>query len=244
LPLRVCRHDANAASCVFDGGTYLLGKECDDLGTFCSYASETIGSDGAVRSPDGSLSVQFPTGCLSADTTITVAEGDGIFVEGATGRTFTVYRSFYLEPEDLEFPCEAELCIQFDRRQTDMSLVDCSSLIIVRNDSRCVGGPTPNAQCDDTPGRCGTDGVCEYLTDIITPSSRECPPASEPPGSPIARICANISHFSEYGVAQPDHDVSIPTVSAWGLGALTLLLLIGAKVRYGRTTDSSEPAPT
>lgn len=44
---------------------------------------------------------------------------------------------------------------------------------------------------------------------------------------------AHIGHFSDYGLLVPA-DEGIPTVSEWGLIALTLALLAGGKVYFRR----------
>jgi predicted RNA binding protein YcfA (HicA-like mRNA interferase family) len=73
-------------------------------------------------------------------------------------------------------------------------------------------GPTPGACCDHDPrGGCQDDRTLD-----------EC-------------VCGTCEWFQERTCAQVDCTrEAIPTVSEWGLAVLTLLLMIGAKICFGR----------
>ena len=117
------------------------------------------------------------------------------------------------------------------------------------------GGVDPGEECDgmdDTacPGACLSDCTCGAFcgNGICDPGEDSCncpedcgtPPPSETPGS----TCSDgLDNDCDGLIDSDDPDCGvIPTVSQWGLVVLTLLLLTGAKVHFGRKRASRTPA--
>ena len=88
-----------------------------------------------------------------------------------------------------------------------------------------------------------TDGICDAGEVCTCPADCGTPPSSEVPGSTCAdgldNDCDELIDCDDLDCDPACGD--IPTVSAWGLFVLTLLLVTGAKVYFSRrrlTADS------
>jgi hypothetical protein len=188
-----------------------------------------------VETPDGAVTLTFPSGCLTGSTTIDVQQGSfpaGLFnIDLGSGPTagFTVHMSYDFSPDTLTFCPGTQLCVSFDRTTLGISAAQCASLGFLQKDQICKTstGAGSHAQCTPTVPCTLSGETCEFnWTD--TPATCTCPDSSS-----VGTCCINISHFSEYGLVTPDQP--IPTVSEWGLVVLTLLLLVCAKVYFGRS---------
>lgn len=220
--LVACTQHSTPSGC--SEGTWFPGVETCTPG-FCTSGAVTIGpAGGAVSSPDESASVWFPPGCLSTDTAISMEWGDWpmrIFDVLASGGDARVLASYTFEPSGLDFCDTAELCIKVDLARALLTADDCDTLELKFREGTCSSSPSTDCRSD---GECGASGPCDFTFETLTLSR---PPNCSDPAN--ATFCAYIGHFSDYGLVGPDSG-SVPTVSEWGLIALTLLLLVGAKV--------------
>ena len=192
-----CADVFDASEC--SGGNLLLGDSCTP--TLCTSASDNIGpGGGTIESPDGSVSVEFPPGCLSANTMITIEEGDypsrmyDIELTGTPAADFDVHVAYSFEPSTLDFCPEAQLCMSFDRTALGLDPTDCGELRFFHRDKIC--GLDGDADCvtdlDCPPGIACNDA---FHTDIAT---CDCPAATS-----VGQCCANIGHFSDYILVSP-----------------------------------------
>jgi len=221
--LTACTSAASAGAC---SGTFFPGESCSP--GFCTSASDTIGpGGGTIETADGSASVDFPADCVATSTDMSMEWGnwpDQIFdvvVQGGPGRTMA---SYTFEPSGEDFCDTAELCMTIDLARSGLTASDCSSVSFQFREGTCNGSASTDCRSD---GDCVGTGPCNF-TFTELPQSR--PPDCSDPAN--ATFCAYIGHFSDYGLVGPDAG-SVPAVSQWGLIALTLLLLVGAKV-YNR----------
>ncbi len=92
----------------------------------------------------------------------------------------------------------------------------------------CVGGSCVNAAvvCADDGRFCTGTASCDPGTGLCVSSGFACPPD---------QVCCEISQSCE------EQCTVIPTVSEWGLIALALMLLTGAKVYYGGRSAQTAP---
>lgn len=227
-----CTDVASAGECT--GGTFLSGASCTTFGV-CKWASELVGTGGGtLETPDGAVTLTFPSGCLTASTTIDVQQGSfparlfDLDLGSGVGAGFTVHMSYDFSPDTLTFCPEAQLCVSFDRMTLGISAAQCASLGFLQKDQICKTstGAGSHAQCTPTVPCTLSGETCQF--DWTNPTTTcTCPDSSS-----IGTCCTNISHFSEYGLVTQDQ--AIPTVSEWGLLVLTLLLLVCAKVYFSR----------
>ena len=204
-------------------GTFVPGAACTP--GLCSSTSETVGPGGGrVETPDGRVSVEFPEDCLTEATTIAINESDRTSLAPVIdlvteGETIAV---FAFEPDSLAFCDSAELCMSIDI--TDLAFTDAQrdDLTFLHQKMICFAGDVDlrGDRCT-TDGECGTGGRCGPGLDII-----ETPPCEfvVTAGREIATCCANISHFSEYGLVAPG-DETLPLL-VWFLGIILLFLVV------------------
>ncbi len=93
------------------------------------------------------------------------------------------------------------------------------------------GPPCGNGACD--PG----EDSCNCTNDCGTPPSNEVPGATCDDGND--NDCDGLTDSID-----PDCAGAIPTVSGWGMMAMVLLLLAGAKVYFNRRRASDQTACT
>ncbi len=145
--------------------------------------------------------------------TYTVSDGSNLFAEGNTA--------------DGDTTGNTATCTQ------RIEIIDTHAPFIVAcptSMSACLEQPlafTPPA-CNDTCGTCS----------VICTRSDGLPLGAPPPNGPLTiqclahDECQNASLPCDIAVVAEDCDNDIPTISQWGLVILTLLLLIGAKLRF------------
>lgn len=221
-----CSEVASAAECA---GTFLMGEMCSSAP--CEPMTSTVGpAGGTVTSPDGTVSVEFPPGCLDSETEVTIREGDwpsrmfDIDLGPLAGADFDVHFSFFFEPNTLEFCEEAELCFSFERAGLGLDPADCDDLNILHREKICVAG---NAELLDTEcttdGECGFEGDCEFrFHSHLTTCT--CPAASS-----SGSCCANIEHFSTLGLVNPIR-LTIPTFPWWWAAVLPIIIFLLAVI--------------
>lgn len=228
-PLGGCTAAASTSACA--SGTFVPGISCTP--DPCSSTTTTIGpGGGTVETPDGAVKITFPEDCVSSPTEITISEGDwpsrmyDIDLGSGPGAGFSVHVSYNFDPGLLDFCPEAELCITFDRTALGLSPSDCDSLQFVHQDEVCTSGAADrlNEPCD-SDAMCGVTGVCGLRFHAHAVSSVACPASSS-----MGTVCANIQHFSEYGMVT--EFVTIPYFW-WGLIAvLFTFLIVGPKIYF------------
>ncbi|MGB2984885.1 MAG: IPTL-CTERM sorting domain-containing protein [Phycisphaerae bacterium] len=221
-----CTNVSLATAC--SDGTFFSGVLCTP--GMCSSASDTIGpGGGTIETAGGDASVTFPPGCVGTPTAMSIEWGDWrarIFDVLVTGGTWaSTVASYTFEPSGLDFCDTAELCITVNLATAMLTADNCDTVEFKHREGRCVGSPSTECRSD---GDCGVGGTCEFTFTNI-PFSR--PPDCSDPSHAV--FCAHIGHFSDYGLLVPA-DEGIPTVSEWGLIALTLALLAGGKVYFRR----------
>ena len=125
---------------------------------------------------------------------------------------------------ELDPPCAGACC--------DLPTGDCAENL---PPSACSGAQqrwTGGATCSETGCEAVTGACCDHdpfrgCTDGLTQAACDC---GQCEWTKLA-MCEDVECSRE----------SIPTVGAWGLAILTLLLLTGAKIRFGRRTPSILP---
>jgi hypothetical protein len=179
--------------------SFVALTSCSDDPDPCSSVAEPLDDEtgGSVETPDHAVIVEIEPDELCEDETISITEaewGDELYdfyLGGSTG----VLVAYDFEPDNLEFCGQVTLCMILD--VTDLSLEDRLRLRIKRRGLACS---EPNL-CDycNTDEDCG-GGVCdEIFCDV-----QELPcDLAEEDGRTIATCCAEITHFSEYGLVTP-----------------------------------------
>lgn len=192
-----CSDVTSLAAC--SDGNLLNGRSCAPA--LCTTASETIGpGGGTIETPDGSVSVEFPPDCLSADTTITISPGVypgrmyDIALRYEPGADFDVRLAYSFDPTTLDFCPEAELCMTFDLTALGLDPTDCDDLQFVHRDSFC--GFDRDADCV-TDADCPVGVLCLGGFRAVDVTCT-CPAASS-----TGSCCGNINHFSDYILVSP-----------------------------------------
>ena len=176
--------------------------------------------------------------------------------EGALG-TYTISfnrdETFMYDDTTWPGPCDPFFC--------PIHMV--SAVINVTCGRCCYALGTGDAQCQDgvTPGECAAQPTSHvFHADMLCPQNGgpECPDCGSDADCDDGLFCNGLESCTTEGTCLPGqapcgedercHEeadycfpAAIPTVSAWGLAILTLLLLTAAKLQYGRTF--SEPRP-
>ncbi len=192
-----CFEVASSGAC--SDGTFLRGVFCDP--GLCDSASGIVGSGGGtIETPDGSVSVEYPPDCLSADTTITIGPGDypstlyDIALIYDPGGDFDVRLAYTFDPTTLDFCPEAELCMTFDRAALGLEATECGDLQFMQRDTFCGL---------DRDADCVTDADCAAGVSCNDGFRRVALTCTCPAASSIGTCCGNINHFSDYLLVSP-----------------------------------------
>lgn len=186
-----CTNVGCSAAC---SGSFMPGVSCSP--TTCGSGDGEVGpGGGTVTSPDGTVTVTFPPGCLSETVTITIEEGDfpsrmfNLDLTGEAGADFDIHLAYSFEPGTLEFCDEAELCMSFDRTELGLDPEDCDVMRFIHRDQIC--GTNFDNQCESTADCTdGTTCAFRFHEHVAT--------CTCPAGSSTGTCCSNVGHFSDY----------------------------------------------
>jgi hypothetical protein len=212
--------------------TFFSGASCTPA--LCTSASQTCNAAAGctVQTPDHSVKVTFPPGCLSGNTTISIEDADWpskleLFADVMPRKTVA---SFGFSPGDLTFCNSAELCMTAD--VTALSAAERAALSFAHEEKVCIAGtPSKIGQECTSNAWCGSGGICSTRKVTIT-TSPSCSFTVDD-GHTIAECCININHFSDYALVAPDSE-EIPVVCFPCVLAVAPLLLAGGLIYFGR----------
>ncbi len=218
-----CSNVSSAGAC--SPGTFVAGISCTSAPAPCSSASGTVGpGGGSVGTPGGAVTVTFPEDCLPTAIVISIVDAEwatrvpliALRTDGETLAAFT------FQPDDLTFCPEAQLCMSVDITDLGLTAEQRAGLVFVNQELVCVLPLPPTYAPCTSNGDCGDGGLCGSDLDIVPT-----PPCDffVEEGRTIAKCCASISHFSDYGLVAPLEPSSIFT-SSWILILAVLLILI------------------
>ncbi len=107
---------------------------------------------------------------------------------------------------------------------------DCVNGVCEDNQAKCIGCEAcVNGVCEPSSLKCGKCETChssgECIKDVpnCCASDEQCPPGKKC----VDNVCVKNSD-------------GIPTVSQWGIAVLTLLLLVGGKIYFGRRLAATD----
>lgn len=100
----------------------------------------------------------------------------------------------------------------------------------------CDSCPLDAADDSDGDGACDSDDECPNNPLKVFAGACGCGEADTDSDSDGVSDCLDVCPGVDDAAFAPECDGAIPTVSAWGLIALALLLVTGSKIRFGRFT--------
>ncbi len=244
-----CRPDGSCSNidaecCVAQGGTPRgPGSACDGVqacclpnGTCSNIDAECCVAQGGTPRGPGS-SCDGVQACCRADGSCSNIDGECCLAQGGTpegsGTSCSAPVACCL-PDDTCVELDTLCCIDRGGSPQGGGSV-CSGPQACVMGEECVdldpaccvddGGTPTGGDCGEPGGCCFSDGTCQELDPAV------CIVLG---GSPLAPGFHCQGDADGNGTDDACEDVGIPTVSTWGLAVLTLLLLTGWKVYFGR----------